>query len=132
MKYYLKKFWKVNALVIFFLLASSALNTTASLLMMRLFQGIIELDLQQFFFWYLALMRNWLILIAVGGLETYFEARAVRMMNNTVRQDMVATLLQKNTENFMRWTLGNTSPGSPTTSTRLKIWHMSHFQYRKE
>lgn len=58
MTYYLKKFWKPNTLVIIFLLASSALNTTASLLMMHLFQGIIELDLQQFFFWYLALMGN--------------------------------------------------------------------------
>ena len=100
MTYYLKKFWKANALVIIFLLASSALNTTASLLMMRLFQGIIALDLQQFFFWYLALMGNWLILIAVGGLETYFEARTVRMMNNTVRQDMAATLLQKSHREF--------------------------------
>ena len=100
MTYYLKKYWKVNALVIIFLLVHSALNTTASLLMMRVFQGIIELDLRQFFYWCLALMGNWLILIAVGGLETYFEARAIRMMNNTVRQDMAATLLQKTHREF--------------------------------
>ena len=100
MTYYLKKFWKANVLVIIFLLIHSALNTAASLLMMRVFQGIIELDLRQFFFWCLTLMGNWLILIAVGGLETYFEARAVRMMNNAVRQDMTATLLQKTHREF--------------------------------
>ena len=100
MTYYLKKYWKANALVIIFLLVHSALNTTASLLMMRVFQGIIELDLRQFFFWCLVLMGNWLILIAIGGLETYFEARAVRMMNNAVRRDMSATLLQKTHREF--------------------------------
>ncbi len=100
MTYYLKKFWKANALVILFLLAHSALNTAASLIMMRVFQGIIELDMRQFLFWCLTLMGNWLILVAVGGLETYFEARAIRMMNNTVRQDMTATLLQKTHREF--------------------------------
>ena len=73
MTYYLKKFWKANVLVIIFLLIHSALNTAASLLMMRVFQGIIELDLRQFFFWCLTLMGNWLILIAVSGLETYLK-----------------------------------------------------------
>ncbi len=100
MTYYLRKYWKANALAIIFLLVHSALNTLASLIMMRVFQGIIELDLRKFFLWCLALMGNWVILIAVGGLETYFEARAVRLMNNAVRRDMTATLLRKSHSEF--------------------------------
>ncbi len=106
MFYYFKKFWKANTLAILPLLISCALNTTASLLMMRLFQGIIERDLKQFIFWYLALMINWFILIAVNGLETYFEARAIRIMNNAVRQDMTATLLQKSHQDFHKLDTG--------------------------
>ena len=106
MKYYLKKFWKANFLAVLPLLVSCALNTAASLLMMRLFQGIIEQDLKQFAFWYLALMGNWFILIAVNGLETYFEGRAIRIMNNAVRKDMTATLLAKSHGDFHRLDTG--------------------------
>ena len=106
MKYYLKKFWKANFLAVLPLLVSCALNTAASLLMMRLFQGIIERDLKQFAFWYLALMGNWFILIAVNGLETYFEGRAIRIMNNAVRKDMAATLLAKNHVDFHKLDTG--------------------------
>ena len=106
MKYYLKKFWKANFLAVLPLLVSCALNTAASLLMMRLFQGIIEQDLKQFAFWYLALMGNWFILIAVNGLETYFEGRAIRIMNNAVRKDMTATLLAKSHGDFHKLDTG--------------------------
>ena len=106
MKYYLKKFWKANFLAVLPLLVSCALNTAASLLMMRLFQGIIERDLKQFAFWYLALMGNWFILIAVNGLETYFEGRAIRIMNNAVRKDMAATLLAKSHGDFHKLDTG--------------------------
>ena len=106
MKYYLKKFWKANFLAVLPLLVSCALNTAASLLMMRLFQGIIERDLKQFAFWYLALMGNWFILIAVNGLETYFEGRAIRIMNNAVRKDMTATLLAKSHGDFHKLDTG--------------------------
>lgn len=106
MKYYLKKFWKANFLAFFLLLVSCALNTVASLLMMRLFQGIIERDLKQFAFWYLVLMGNWFILIAVNGFETYFEGRAIRTMNNAVRKDMAATLLTKSHGDFHKLDTG--------------------------
>ena len=106
MKYYLKKFWKANFLAVLPLLVSCALNTAASLLMMRLFQGIIERDLKQFAFWYLALMGNWFILITVNGLETYFEGRAIRIMNNAVRKDMTATLLAKSHGDFHKLDTG--------------------------
>lgn len=106
MFYYFKKFWKANTLTILPLLISCALNTTASLLMMRLFQGIIERDLKQFAFWYLALMGNWFILIAINGLETYFEGRAIRIMNNAVRKDMAATLLEKSHGDFHKLDTG--------------------------
>ena len=100
MRYYLKKFWKANALAILPLLVCCALNTTASLLMMRVFEGIIERDLHQFVFWCLMLIGNWFILLAANGLETCMEARAMRKMNNAVRQDMTATLLQKSHRTF--------------------------------
>ena len=125
MKYYLRKFWKANFLAILPVLAVCALQTGTSLVMIRIFQSVIERSLSGFSFWILMMVGAWLLLLGINSLQEFFQGRAVRAMNNAVRRDMAATLLQKTTWSFMRWTPENTCPCSPMTSIRSKIWHGS-------
>lgn len=97
MSYYLRKFWKANFLAILPVLAVCALQTGTSLLMIQTFQSIIERSLSGFGFWILMMMGAWFLLLGINSLQEFFQGRAVRAMNNAVRQDMAATLLQKKT-----------------------------------
>ncbi len=100
MSYYLKKYWFANLSAILMLLIVSALQIGNNLLMMQTFQSIIELDLRGFFFWELILTGSWFILLWVDSLYELLQGRAIRDMNNAVRRDMTATLLQKSHVEF--------------------------------
>ena len=100
MRYYLKKHWMANLLAILPGLLASALRTVNNLLMIRTFQGIIDRDLRSFFFWMLMMTGTWFLLLWLEGLVEFFQGRAVRMMNNSVRRDMTATLLHKSHTDF--------------------------------
>jgi len=95
MAHYLKKFWGANVLAILSVLAVCALQTGTSLVMIQTFQSIIERDLCGFVFWILIMLGAWFLLLGINSLQDFFQGRAVRAMNNAVRQDMAATLLQK-------------------------------------
>ena len=100
MVYYLKKFWGANFLAILPALAVCALQTGTSLMMIQMFQRIIERDLRGFGFWILMMAGAWFLRLGVNSLQEFFQGRAVRAMNNAVRRDMAATLLQKNHGEF--------------------------------
>ena len=100
MVYYLKKFWGANFLAILPALAACALQTGTSLMMIQMFQRIIERDLRGFGFWILMMAGAWFLLLGVNSLQEFFQGRAVRSMNNALRRDMAATLLQKNHREF--------------------------------
>ena len=100
MKYYLKKYWGANLLAVLLALVVCAFETGNNLLMMQTFQSIIELDLRGFCFWSLMLTGSWFVLMWINGLQEFCQGRAVRMMNNAVRQDMTATLLAKSHVEF--------------------------------
>ena len=68
--------------------------------MMRCFQGIIDRDLRSFFFWMLLMVGSWFILLWINSLQEFCQGRAIRKMNNAVRQDMTATLLHKSHSEF--------------------------------
>ena len=100
MRYYLKKYWVANLLAILPGLVVCALQVGNDLLMMRVFESVIKLDLRGFLFWELMMVGAWVILLWVGSLRDYFQARAIRAMNNAVRRDMAATLLHKSHVEF--------------------------------
>ncbi len=100
MRYYLKKYWPANLLAILLLLIVCALQIGNNLLMMQVFQSIIELDLRGFFFWELIMTGAWFLLLWIEGVYKFFQGRAVRAMNNAVRRDMTATLLHKSHGEF--------------------------------
>lgn len=106
MAHYLRRFWRANLLAILPSLAVCGLQTGTSLVTIQLFQCIIERDLRGFGRWILILMGVWLLLLGMRGLQELFEARAIRAMNNAVRRDLAASLLEKSHEAFHRQTTG--------------------------
>ncbi len=100
MKYYLKKYWVANLLAILPGLVVCALQVGNDLLMMRAFEGIIDRNLSDFIFWMLMMAGAWVLLLWIGSLRDYFQARAIRAMNNAVRRDIAATLLAKSHTDF--------------------------------
>lgn len=100
MTHYLKRFWAANFLAILPTLAVCALQTGTSLVMIQTFQSIIERDLRGFAFWIAVMMGAWFLLLGINSLQDFFQGRAVRAMNNAVRRDMAATLLEKNHGEF--------------------------------
>lgn len=100
MSYYLKKFWRINLLTSLLLVAEGCLKTAGNLLSMQVFLAIIELDMRAFLFWTALEVANFLAICALRCGWKYCKARAIRSMNNEVRRDMVATLLQKSYRDF--------------------------------
>ena len=100
MFFYIKKFWKVNTLAIIFQMFQYSGKVIWSLLMIQLFQQIIELDFKGVLFFCT------IELIVSGGrnicssISVYFQSQAIRRMNNQLRQDMAASLLHKNYEEY--------------------------------
>lgn len=65
----------------------------ASLVTAQLFQSVFERDLSGMFRWVLALVGVWFVLMGAGAVRDLLQARAVRKLNNAVRQDMADTLV---------------------------------------
>ena len=95
MSYYLKKFWRANLLAIVLQVLLSFTYAGFSLIQIQMSQAIIDLDLRLFALWMTANILGWCGYFLLDGLLTLFQGRAVRKMNNAVRRDMAATLLQK-------------------------------------
>lgn len=106
MLYYLKKFWKENILTIFFLVLLCGFQVGANLLMMWSFQGIIDRNMRRFMFWMLLLVAVWFLIYGLTAVETFLQCRAIRAMNNAVRQDIAEMLLGKKYQDFHELSAG--------------------------
>ena len=59
MKFYLKKFWKINSIAAIFQIGTYGVHAGINLLLMRVFQGIIQKNLDTFFHWLVILILGW-------------------------------------------------------------------------
>lgn len=100
MIYYLKRSWKENAVVVLCLVILSGIQVGANVLMMQSFQGIIDRDMGRFMCWTLILVAVWFLIYGLTGVETFFRCRAIRMMNNAIRQDIAEVLMKKSYRSF--------------------------------
>lgn len=107
MFFYLGKYWKENALVLFWLMLLCGLQVGANLLMMQAFQGIIDRNMDRFLCWTLLLVAVWFLIYGLTGLETFFRCRVIRRMNNAIRQDITEILLQKSYRQFHQQSVGD-------------------------
>lgn len=100
MKFYLKKFWKINSIAAIFQIGTYGVHAGINLLLMRVFQGIIQKNLDTFFHWLVILILGWGAYFLLRSLQTYFQSRAIRAMNNQVRHDLSLSLLAMNHKDY--------------------------------
>lgn len=100
MTYYLKKFWKQNALTGFFMIAVSVCDVLTNLAMMRVFENIIDFNLPGFLTWIALDGALFVFLLIFDQMGAIFQGRAIRCMNNCVRLDIAATLAHTDYQNY--------------------------------
>lgn len=106
MSRYLRRYWKENALAILCLVILCGLQVGANMLMMQSFQGIIDGSMARFLSWTLLLVGVWFLIHGLTGAETFFRCRAIRSMNNAIRQDMAHILWKKSYRSFHGQSVG--------------------------
>lgn len=95
MYYYIKKFKVINFSASLILVIISGISVLMNFVMMEVFEGIIDRDLTSFVFWLVLDLVGWLIYLILDCFQTYLQAKAISKMNNQLRKDISATLLQK-------------------------------------
>lgn len=93
MAYYLKKHrWPVLLGVLPTVIAYG-IQSGASLVTAQVFQGVFEGDLPGMLHWMLLLLALFVTMLAASALGEIMQARAIRRLNNSLRQDMASALL---------------------------------------
>ena len=96
MRYYLKKHWKLNTLIILVTIVYATIAVLPNLTMMYMTQGIIDRDLQVFLYWMWIELFLYLMMAAMSCILTWMKSKTKRAMNNDLRADIAATLLCSN------------------------------------
>lgn len=100
MSYYLKRNWKITSLVCFFQITVWGLQAAVQLLLMQTFDSAMKFDFRRFIFWTIVTLGSWGLYFALCALLDYFQARAIRILNNQVRHDLYVSLLEKNYKEY--------------------------------
>lgn len=100
MLYYLKKNWKYSSLVCFLQICVWGMQAAVQLLLIQTFDAAIDLDFKKFMFWTIASLVCWGIYFALGIIQGYFQAQAIRKLNNHVRHDLYLSLMGKDYQEY--------------------------------
>ncbi len=100
MGYYLRKHWKENTLAILLQIALSGAIVLQSLAQIQMLDSVIQLDMSSFAYWMVALLLLCAAQCLLTGVGGWVMNLAVRRMNNSVRADIVASILRKNHKEF--------------------------------
>ena len=94
MFYYIKKSWKLTSVIVLMLFIGAGLVSYRSLALMRSLERLLDGDFRGFLFW--CLLNVSLVILAqlIEAAEDVLGGHLIRQMNNRLRCDMGATLLQ--------------------------------------
>ena len=94
MFYYIKKFWKLSGLIIFLLFIDAGLASYRSLALMESLEELVRGNFRGFLFWTLLNLLCVVLVQVLVAIEGILGKHVIRKMNNQVRRDMAATMLQ--------------------------------------
>ena len=100
MSHYLKKNWKITLVVCFFQIVVWGLQAGVQLLLMQEFNAAVQFDFKAFAFWTVINLLAWGLYFALCFALDFFQARAVRTLNNQFRYDLYLSLLDKNHQQY--------------------------------
>ncbi len=94
MYYYIKKYWKINSVIIFMLFIDAGLSSYRSLALMESLEELVKGNFRGFLFWTLLNLFCVVLVQVFVAVEDILGKHVIRKMNNQVRRDMAATMLQ--------------------------------------
>ncbi len=100
MLYYLKKNWKLTSLVCFFQIVVWGIQAGVQLLLIWTFDAAMNFDFQLFMLWTVVSLLSWGSYFILCAVLDFFQAKAIRALNNQVRHDLCLTLLHKDYSEF--------------------------------
>ena len=102
MAYYLKKHRPAVLLGLLPMLVVCGAQAGASLATAQLFQAVFEGSLDGMLRWVVLLVGIWLAVMGAGAVRDLLQARAVRRLNNALRQDMASAILSMSHQDYHR------------------------------
>ena len=100
MFYYLKKNWKISLFVCFLQVCVWGMQAAVQLLLMKTFDAAMVLDFKTFMHWTIVSLACWGVYFLFGIVQGYFQAQAIRKLNNQVRHDLYLCILSKNYKEY--------------------------------
>ena len=112
MFYYIKKFWKLSGLIIFLLFIDAGLASYRSLALMESLEELVRGNFRGFLFWTLLNLLCVVLVQVLVAIEGILGKHVIRKMNNQVRRDMAATMLQMSHGEFHKRQTGEYLSGN--------------------
>lgn len=100
MAYYLKRNWGMSLIVCILQVAVWGMQAGVQLLLMKCFDAAMQFDFQMFLFWTVLDLVAWGIYFGIGMVLDYTQARTICVLNDQVRQDLLATIMAKSYGQF--------------------------------
>lgn len=100
MFYYLKKNWKISLFVCLIQVSLWGMQAAIQLLLMETFDAAMALKFNTFMYWTMLSLLFWGVYFIFGIAQGYFQAKAIRVLNNQVRYDLYLSLLNRSYNDY--------------------------------
>ena len=106
MIHYLKKQWRLSTLTCLFAIIAYGAQALIQLALMKVFDAVVLLDLRSTIFWTAADLACWGSYLLFTALQEHCQAKTIRALNNTVRDELYHSFLRKSHTDFHQFDTG--------------------------
>ena len=106
MIHYLKKQWRLSTLTGLFAIIAYGAQALIQLALMKVFDAVVLLDLRSTIFWTAADLACWGRYLLFTALQEHCQAKTIRALNNTVRDELYHSFLRKSHTDFHQFDTG--------------------------
>ena len=97
---YLKKQWRLSTLTCLFAIIAYGAQALIQLALMKVFDAVVLLDLRGSILWTAVDLACWGFYLLFTALQEHCQAKTIRALNNTVRDELYHSFLCKNHIDF--------------------------------
>ena len=100
MIHYLKKQWRLSTFTCLFAIIAYGAQALIQLALMKVFDAVVLLDLRSTIFWTAVDLTCWGGYFLFTALQEHCQAKTIRALNNTVRDELYHSFLRKSHADF--------------------------------
>ena len=103
---YLKKQWWLSTLTCLFAIIAYGAQALIQLALMKVFDAVVLLDLRGSILWTAVDLACWGFYLLFTALQEHCQAKTIRALNNTVRDELYHSFLRKSHTDFHQFDTG--------------------------